>query len=149
VQWQGHLQQAQILMQPNVTPTSTSFYLRIQNCVPRLWRGHHLCHRYIYFPWAVMFCFLLCFVTESHKAAKYSFTIVYIDLTERWGQTGHVFHITKQEKMSTSTCVQQHLICVMQLKEYIYTMCSKCPPWDSMGASTRLMDRRIRSKTPG
>jgi hypothetical protein len=35
-----------------------------------------------------------------------------------------------------STCVQQHLISELHLKEYICNEYSKCPPRDSMHAST-------------
>jgi hypothetical protein len=43
----------------------------------------------------------------------------------------HQLPIPKQEQMSVSVCVQKHLICELQLKEYIYNNCSKCPPFSA------------------
>jgi hypothetical protein len=52
--------------------------------------------------------------------------------------------------MSISTCIRRHLPCELYLKEYINNKGSKCPPRDSMHASTlHIMHRRIRSKMPG
>jgi hypothetical protein len=53
--------------------------------------------------------------------------------------------------MSISICVRKHFVCELWLKNYIYNnrKCSKCPPWNSTHASTRLvMVCHINSKIP-
>jgi hypothetical protein len=65
-----------------------------------------------------------------------------------WKNLGHKFHILKQtNKKSVSTYIQKHLICELQIKEYNYNKCSKCPLLDSVHTWTYLtMDCRIYSK---
>jgi hypothetical protein len=56
-------------------------------------------------------------------------------------------HNKSRKKMSILTCVRKHLISELSLRGCIYNNCSKCPPWDSMRTSTRLiMDSRIHAK---
>jgi hypothetical protein len=70
-------------------------------------------------------------------------------VTERCGQTFSISFTYHNRKKCPYQNVSKN-ICELQLEEYIYNKCSKCPLWDSMHAwSCVIMDCCICSKMPG
>jgi hypothetical protein len=108
-----------------------------------------------YGPWGIVLDVQqkLNFKLEILLGPNKPFKLAMVDTqsaTERCGQTwARVPHTNTRKTVHINMCPETFQF-ELQLKEYVYNKCSKCSPGDSTNASTRLiMDRRIRSKTPG